>query len=184
MLINLKNEVWKDYIKPFWRPNEIYKISNHGRVLKFKFDPDGKLLKPYVLGGYEVFSVMKKSGKTDLVYVHRAVAALFLEEEEKPYVIHKDYDKRNNLPSNLAYVDKMELAAHNKKNPLVIKAKKKAQLNPKYSKLSPGKVRMIKRKIFDPNRKTRMRLIAKQFGISEMQLYRIKSGENWGHIDY
>jgi hypothetical protein len=34
----------------------------------------------------------------------------------------------------------------------------------------------------DPNRKTRLKLIAKQFGISEMQLYRIKSGENWGHI--
>ena len=27
-----------------------------------------------------------------------------------------------------------------------------------------------------------MRIIAKQFGISEMQLYRIKSGENWGHV--
>ena len=27
-----------------------------------------------------------------------------------------------------------------------------------------------------------MRLIAKQFGISEMQLYRIKSGENWSHV--
>ena len=41
---------------------------------------------------------------------------------------------------------------------------------------------MIKKKIFDPNRRTRMRLIAKQFGISEMQLYRIKSGENWGSV--
>jgi hypothetical protein len=27
-----------------------------------------------------------------------------------------------------------------------------------------------------------VRLIAKQFGISETQLYRIKSGENWSHI--
>ena len=25
-------------------------------------------------------------------------------------------------------------------------------------------------------------MIAKQFGISEMQLYRIKSGENWGNV--
>jgi len=27
-----------------------------------------------------------------------------------------------------------------------------------------------------------MKMIAKQFGISEMQLYRIKTGENWGSV--
>ena len=41
---------------------------------------------------------------------------------------------------------------------------------------------MIKKKIFDPQRKTRMKIIAKRFGISEMQLYRIKSGENWSSV--
>ena len=41
----------------------------------------------------------------------------------------------------------------------------------------------IKKMLANPNRKTRLRLIAKQFGISEMQLYRIKSGENWGHVE-
>ncbi|PKA82814.1 NUMOD4 motif-containing protein [Ulvibacter sp. MAR_2010_11] len=185
MLINLKNEIWKDFKKTSWRDNEIYKVSNYGRVLKYKFDPEGEMIKPYVLGGYEVFSVTKKTGKTDLIYIHRAVAHLFLENPlDKPYVIHTDFDKINNHFSNLDYATKEELVAHNKTNPEVIKARKKARLNPNYSKLSAGKVRMIKRKIFDPNRKTRMRLIAKQFGISEMQLYRIKSGENWGHIEY
>jgi len=50
------------------------------------------------------------------------------------------------------------------------------------TKLTETKVKLIKRKIFDPNRRTRMKMIAKQFGISEMQLYRIKSGENWGSV--
>ncbi|MFT7352689.1 MAG: hypothetical protein ACI9XR_002476 [Flavobacterium sp.] len=27
-----------------------------------------------------------------------------------------------------------------------------------------------------------MKMIAKQFGVSEMQIARIRSGENWGHI--
>ena len=103
---------------------------------------------------------------------------------DKPYVIHKDFDKKNNKVENLMYVDRKELTEHNKKNPAVIAAKKKALKNPKYSKLTAGRVKLIKQKIFDPNRKTRMRMIAKQFGISEMQLYRIKSGENWGHVDY
>jgi len=30
-----------------------------------------------------------------------------------------------------------------------------------------------------------LKMIAKQFGISTMQLHRIKTGENWGHVtDY
>ena len=107
------------------------------------------------------------------------------QDESRPFVIHKNYDKKDNHYSNLQWVSRSELTAHNLKNPTVIAAKLKYKQNPKYSKLSPAKVKMIKRKIFDPNRKTRMRLIAKQFGVSEMQLYRIKSGENWGHIkDY
>ena len=50
------------------------------------------------------------------------------------------------------------------------------------NKLTTTDVIRIKKMLANPNRKTRLRIIAKQFGISEMQLYRIKSGENWGHI--
>ena len=186
MIINLKNEVWKDYSKNTWRNVEIFKISNFGRVLRFKYNPEGEFMKLYSLGNYFVFTCVKKDGKSNLIYVHRAVASLFLEQDEtRPIVIHKNFDKKDNFYTNLQYVNRSELTCHNLKNPLVIASKLKARYNPKYSKLSPGKVKMIKRKIFDPNRKTRMRLIAKQFGISVMQLYRIKSGENWGHIkDY
>jgi hypothetical protein len=49
-------------------------------------------------------------------------------------------------------------------------------------KLTETKVMRLKKILLDPNRKTRMKILAKQFGVSEMQLYRIKSGENWGHI--
>ena len=50
------------------------------------------------------------------------------------------------------------------------------------AKLSEAKVRVIKKKLLDPNRRTRLRIIANQFGITTTQLYRIKSGENWGEI--
>ncbi|RMA65869.1 NUMOD4 domain-containing protein [Ulvibacter antarcticus] len=186
MINSFRNEVWKDFTKPIWHTPKNYKISNFGRVISYDKDPDGQLKKLYLLSGYPTFSCKKKDGKTDLLYVHRVVAELFLDpDEERSYVIHKNFDKADNHVDNLKKVNKKELFAHNMDNPAVIKAKKAAKLNPKYSKLSAPKVRMIKRKIFDPNRKTRMRIIAKQFGISEMQLYRIKSGENWGHIvDY
>ena len=51
-----------------------------------------------------------------------------------------------------------------------------------YTKLTETQVKLIKRKINDPNRKTRMKIIAKRYGVSVMQLYRIKSGENWGSV--
>jgi uncharacterized protein YjcR len=42
---------------------------------------------------------------------------------------------------------------------------------------------LIKKLLAKPEQKTRLKMIAKQFGVSEMQIRRIKSGENWGHIN-
>jgi DNA-binding Xre family transcriptional regulator len=49
-------------------------------------------------------------------------------------------------------------------------------------KLTEAKVKILKRKLLDPNRKTRIKMLARQFGVSEMQLHRIRTGENWGHV--
>lgn len=184
MIINLKDEIWKDLKREHWRENEHYRISNYGRVISFKHDPDGKLIDPGKVGGYAVITAIKKNKKNDLVYIHRAVAELFLDNnEEKRFVIHLDFDKQNNQVENLAWANRSELTTHNSKNPRVIRAKEKKKTQRSYAKLTEAKVKLIKRKINDPNRKTRMKMIAKQFGISEMQLYRIKSGENWGSVE-
>lgn len=183
MIINLRNEVWKDFTKDIWRTEEILQISNHGRVAKKNKVGDYEIMKLGVLAGYDVFYRTKQNGKNDLIYVHRAVAELFLTNvNDKPYVIHKDYVKNNNHIDNLEFVNRKELVEHNKKNPSVIASKKKRRENPRGLKLTEGRVRLIKKKIMDPNRKTRMKMIAKQFGISTMQLYRIKSGENWANV--
>lgn len=183
MIINLKNEIWKSLHRPDWRPNEIYKVSNYGRVISFKHKEEGELIQPGLVGGYYVFTAIKEDRKNDLVYVHRAVAELFLSNpDSKRFVIHLDFDKRNNELENLAWATRSELTVHNADNPNVIKAKERKKTHRSYAKLTEAKVKLIKRKIFDPNRRTRMKMIAKQFGISEMQLYRIKSGENWGSV--
>lgn len=186
MLTKLKGESWQMVCKDDWRPNECYHISTLGRVVSEKHNKRKRRFKLSKVNGYEAFSVIKKNKKTGLIYVHKIMAELFLENpEQKPLVIHKDYNKTNNELKNLAWATREEMVALNRNNPKVIKGKIKRNKNKSYAKLSEGKVRMIKRKLFDPNRKTRMRLIAKQFGISEMQVYRIKSGKNWGHItDY
>lgn len=162
-----------------------YAVSDRGRVASYKESiEEGRELKTYALGGYPSFSV-RPFGKDSTLYIHRLVAEYFCARQEgEDFVIHKDYNKQNNLASNLAWKTKEEMESHQQKSPYVLASRKKRResTSKQGHKLSATDVMRIKKKIFDPNRKTRLKLIAKQFNISEMQLYRIKSGENWGHI--
>lgn len=183
MIINLRKEAWKEYSKDIWRKKEILRISNNGRVAKLNKKGEHEIMRLGKLAGYNVFYRTKHNGKNDLIYIHRSVAELFLpNDENRPYVIHTDFVKDNNHVGNLKFVNRTELVAHNKLNPAVIEGKRLKRENHSGYKLNAGRVKLIKKKIFDPNRKTRMKMIAKQFGISTMQLYRIKSGENWAHV--
>jgi len=47
-------------------------------------------------------------------------------------------------------------------------------------KLTPERVKIIKQRL--ASGKTRVRILAKQFGVSDTVLYRIKAGTNWGHV--
>lgn len=181
MIRDYKGEIWAPYSNELWSEEDVYLVSNFGRIQRKKITEDEwKLSKTSLIGGYDSFWIRKKGKKSSSsFYIHRVVALLFLEQKEgEKYVIHLDFDKLNNKASNLKWVNKTDMFLHHKKNPK--KIARKGQVTS--SKLTEGRVRLIKKKIFDPNRKTRMRLIAKQFGISEMQLYRIKSGENWSHV--
>ena len=91
----------------------------------------------------------------------------------------------NNHVTNLKWATKREMELHQQKKPKRFKsarAQRKERKPYKGHKLNATQVKRLKRKIFDPNRKTRLKILAKQFNISEMQLYRIKSGENWSHV--
>ena len=181
MIINFRQEIWTPYLNDIWSDEDEYLISNYGRIQRKKIsEEEWKLSKTSLIGGYDSFWIRKKGkDNTSSSYIHRVVALLYCEKrEDQKFVIHLDFDKLNNKASNLKWANRSELNEHNKKNPIHEKKLGKRT----YSKLTEGRVRMIKKKIFDPNRRTRMRLIAKQFGISEMQLYRIKSGENWGSV--
>jgi hypothetical protein len=96
-------------------------------------------------------------------------------------VIHLDYDKKNNKASNLQWATKEEMEEHQQKSPAKLAYKEKQRNRVKGLKLNVTKVKSIKRLLNKPGKKT-MKQIAEQFDISEMQLYRIKSGENWGHV--
>lgn len=180
------NEKWKELELNTNALRLKYAVSNHGRIVSYNDNiENGKVLKGGILGGYPTF-VCRPFGKSQTFYIHKLVAQAFLKEknEDETFVIHLDYNKTNNHVDNLKWASKEVMQSHQQKSPFVLQSREKRKLikPTKGHKLTSTDVIRIKRKIFDPNRKTRMKMIAKQFGISEMQLYRIKSGENWSHI--
>ncbi len=180
------DELWKEIE---FEPGSLrfrYAVSNYGRIVSFSDRlENGKLLRGGLLGGYPTF-VCRPFGKSRTLYIHKLVAERFLTRPDldHAHVIHLDYNKLNNHLSNLQWATKKMTEEHQQQSPMVLRsrAKRREQRPSKGHKLTTTDVIRIKKRIFDPNRKTRLKIIAKQFGISEMQLYRIKSGENWGHV--
>ena len=179
MIPNRKNEKWKEInFDNKIAEGEKFKISNYGRVLNCKGGTEN-IAKVYFINGYQNLPLKQKVNKKSTSrYVHKLVAQHFLEQKDGIYVVHLNYDKTDNRVANLRWATKKEKEVHQYNNPIY----KGPTVKRTYTKLTENHVRLIKRKINDPNRRTRMKMIAKQFGISEMQLYRIKSGENWGSV--
>lgn len=180
MISNLPEEEWKEMQCEGFDPAGKYFISNFGRVKSYASKPEGRILKTHNIDGYEAITLRMSSGKASMRYIHKLVAINFItkDNEVQSFVIHKDFDKSNNRVPNLAWADKKQLDKHLKVNP-----NKKVRFGHRhYSKLKETDVIRLKKKLFDPDRKTRLKLLAKEFGISEMQLYRIKRGENWASV--
>lgn len=180
MIRNYWNEKWKNVeFDEKISDNEKFKISNYGRLINCK-DEQEFIVKAYFINGYQNLPLKQKvNGKSTSRYVHKLVAEHFLEKNDGICVIHLNYDKKDNRVVNLKWATKREKEIHQFSNP---QYKNRVRKTPYNAKLTETHVKLLKRKINDPNRRTRLKMIAKQFGISEMQLYRIKIGENWGYV--
>lgn len=182
MIKSLKNENWKviEFNTGVFRCN--YAVSDHGRLVSYTTSiQEGDLLKGTLMGGYPTLK-LKPDGKNMTLFIHRLVAGAFIPKKNnnQTYVIHVDFDKTNNSLKNLRWATKEEMEKHQQKSPAVIAYR---SVNRKQGhKLTDATVKKIKQMIEDKKRKMTMKQIADHFGISEMQLYRIKSGENWGHV--
>ncbi len=180
MIRNYWNERWKVIqFDEKISDKEHYKISTYGRVISCK-EKEESILREHFINGYRTIPLKQKvNGKSTSRYVHKLVAEHFLDKNNGVAVIHLDYDKTNNRVENLKWATKREKEIHQFSNP---EYKNRIRRTPYNAKLTETRVKLIKRKLNDPNRRTRLKMIAKQFGISEMQLYRIKTGENWGYV--
>lgn len=180
-------EEWKQIALPD-KLHFSYAISNFGRIMSFveKFE-DGRILKPNTVDGYKIFTYKVKTGNKISgrhLFIRKLVAQYFLPppRPDQTFVLLLDRDRSNNCVENLRWGTKQEMVEHFKKSPHVIKARNDKKHRGFGQKLTATQVLLIKQKLFDPNRKTRLKIIAKQYGVSEMALHRIKTGENWAHI--
>jgi hypothetical protein len=152
----------------------LYAITNNGRVISYDTTPkEGAFLKQSLISGYPAVAI--RSGEKNMsYYVHRLVAKHFLKQADKKhrYVIHLNYKKDDNNYKNLKWVTLEGQKAHSLSDP--------NRNHVGNYKLTSAKVLQIKKKIAAG--KTQLKEIAKQFGVSDMQIHRIKTGENWSHV--
>jgi len=172
-----------------------YAISNYGRLVSFtdKIE-NGNFVKGGKQDGYRIwrYSVRDENGKRRYKYrfFYRLVAEYFLPKtsDDQVFVLHLNYNRADDYFKNLQWATRAEMVAHGKKSPHVIAYRKKQleefreKRKHQGQKLTSTQVMLLKKLLLDPNRKTRMKMLARQFNVTEMQLYRIKTGENWGHI--
>lgn len=156
-----------------------YEISNLGRIKSISKDTKReKLLKgAKVRGGLITLNIKLKDESRGVVYIHRFVAENFVKQpsENHEYIIHKDFNNNNNRWTNLQWVNHKEWKHHKDSTP----GKKKRRPNRNY-KLTETQVRMMKRLM--KRGKTKRKIIAKQFGISENCAYKIEKGIRWAHV--
>ncbi len=179
-------EVWKPLQFPGWKHlRRKYALSSHGRIASYVTDinEDGKLLEGSLTTGYRTLN-LHRPGNNGTLYIHRELARLFLKKSspKHKYVIHSNHNKLDNNVRNLKWAELDTMIEHQQASPAKI-AYKRVQANKTEGlKLNAIQVKRIKRILDDRNRKVTIKKLAEKYGVSEMTMYRIKSGENWDHV--
>ena len=172
-LRKIEDEVWR--IIP--HSNDLYQVSNYGRVKSFViYKKDGQILKCSVINGFKNVQIASHKSKAR-IYIHKLVAQLWLPKptDKHIYVSHIDGNLKNNHISNLEWHTRETL---NEKHSALLKGKKSKNKR-RNSKLKESDIGLLKSMLENGVVQSK---IAKMFRLSEMQITRIKRGENWGHV--
>ena len=186
MIKKLPGEVWKQMQFTGYRNlRKKYAVSNVGRAASYTSDitEDGKILTGSVTSGYRTLNLHVEDGN-GTIYIHREVAKLFCPKKSPKYkyVVHNNHKKQDNTAKNLRWATQEEVSDHQQKSPEKIAYKKKQASRTSGLKLTAAQVKSIKDTINNPKRKLTYRQMADKYQVSEMTLYRIKSGENWSRV--
>lgn len=179
-----KKEIWKAITIEGKKPNVPYVISNHGRFgVMHKGKVEVRKFKP-TAGTFRYNT--RHHGKNKAIFLYKEVATAFLKKpsSKHKFIIHKDHNYLNDQVGNLKWATSKEHRAHTAMSPNSVLARKRKAISvSSHSKvLNEKTVTSLKKMIWDPKRKLSFKQLAEKFGVSEMQIYRIKSGAFWYHI--
>jgi hypothetical protein len=186
MIKKLSGEVWKQLV--FSGSKELrnkYAVSSAGRIASYKDElaDDGKLLNGSLTTGYRTLN-LHRPGHKGTLYIHRELARLFLKRPtpKHKYVIHKNHNKLDNSVKNLSWATLQDMIRHQQKSPAKVAYKKRQANRQTGLKLNAAQVKKIKDMLHSKHRTMTIRQLADKYDVSEMTMYRIKSGENWGRV--
>lgn len=167
-------EIWKSIINY----ENLYEISNYGRVKRFYKDKRSKLfkiLKPIKDKGREVVN-LSKNGICKQIFIHKLVMEAFVGPCPKGMQIcHGDGDPINNKQENLRYGTYKENANDKIKHGTLICGTKCWG-----AKLNDWKVRIIRRLAED--KYLTYKEIAEIFGVTKWTISAIINKRMWKHI--
>ena len=186
MIKKNNGELWKQLQFKGWKMlRRKYAISSQGRAASYSEDiiKDGKLLEGSLTSGYKTLN-LHIDGNNGTIYLHREVAKLFNKKEspKDKFVIHLNHNKEDNNSKNLKWASQKDVSEHQQKSPSKIAYKKVQNSRTSGLKLTMPQVKSIKAVINSSRRKLTYKQIAEKYNVSEMTIYRIKSGENWGNV--
>jgi len=186
MIKKIAGEVWKPLVFSGWRHlRNRYAVSGSGRIASYRHDvlKDGKLLSGSLTTGYRTLNLHRPNNKGTL-YIHREMAKIFLKKPSPghKYVIHRNHKKLDNNIKNLRWATLEQMINHQQDSPAKIAYKEKQANRTEGLKLTATQVKKIKSILNSKSRNITIKKLAENYGVSEMTMYRIKSGENWARI--
>ena len=186
MIKKLAGEIWKPLVFSGWRHlRNRYAVSSQGRIASYKKNvlQDGKLLSGSLTTGYRTLNLHRPNNKGTL-YIHRELAKIFFKKpsQKHKYVIHRNHKKLDNNIKNLRWATLEQMIDHQQYSPAKIAYKERQANRTVGLKLTATQVKKIKSILNSKKRNITIKKLAEKYGVSEMTMYRIKSGENWARI--
>lgn len=180
-----KKEIWKTFTIDGKKPSVPYVISSHGRFGVLGKDGDVQVRRFKPTAGTYRFNT-RQNGRNRAVFLSREVARAFLKRPSGKHsqVIHRDHNYLNDHVDNLKWATVEEHRRHTSMSPKAVQARnRKAIVKSSHSMVMDEKTATaLKKMIWDPKRSLSYKQLADKFGVSEMQIYRIKKGQFWYHI--
>ncbi len=180
-------EIWKDVVGY----EGLYKVSNLGRVKSIdrvvvnslgvprRFYGKTMVLQSAKNTGYAMVS-LNKNGVSTCKYVHGIVGEAFIyNPHNKPYINHKDFNRTNNLVSNLEWVTNGENVKHSYTRD---RHRGSGLIGEDVgnSKITNEQSLLIKQYLENGKRP---KWISEKLSIPKYALYKITQGLNWKHLE-